>query len=116
MRVPIVAGNWKMYKTPAEAAAFAQELAPALTSLKGAERVVCPPFVDIAVVKHVLEGTPIKLGAQNMHWETQGAFTSSVSAAMLQGLVDYVIIGHSEVRQYHIIDQPLQHCCGDAAR
>src|SRR5450432_915017 len=100
MRVPIVAGNWKMYKTPAEAAAFAQELAPALTSLKGAERVVCPPFVDIAVVKHVLEGTPIKLGAQNMHWETQGAFTSSVSAAMLQGLVDYVIIGHSEVRQY----------------
>ena len=100
MRMPIVAGNWKMYKTLGEAAAFAQELAPALSALKGAERVICPPFVDIPDVKRVLDGTPIKLGAQNIHWETQGAFTSSISAPMLQGLVEYVIIGHSEVRQY----------------
>ena len=100
MRVPIVAGNWKMYKTPVEAAAFARALIPALSSLNGAERVVCPPFVDIPGVCDVLKGTPIKVGAQNVHWETQGAFTSSVAAPMLQGLVEYVIVGHSEARQY----------------
>jgi triosephosphate isomerase (TIM) len=99
MRVPIVAGNWKMYKTPAEAAAFAKALVPALGPLNGAERVVCPPFIDIPGVYEVLRGTPIKVGAQNVHWETQGAFTSSISAPMLQGLVEYVIVGHSEVRQ-----------------
>jgi triosephosphate isomerase len=100
MRLPIVAGNWKMYKTPDEAAAFAEALIPALGSLEGAERVVCPPFIDIPGVKMALEGSPIKVGAQNIHWEGQGAYTSSISAPMLQGWVDYVIIGHSEVRQY----------------
>src|ERR1041385_1382504 len=100
MRLPIVAGNWKMYKTTDEAAAFAQALVPALGPLEGAERIVCPPFIDIPGVKKALEGSQIKVGAQNVHWETQGAFTSSISASMLQGWVDYVIIGHSEVRQY----------------
>ncbi len=100
MRLPIVAGNWKMYKTPAEAATFAKALVPVLAPLDRVERVVCPPFLDIAGVAEALKGTPIKVGAQNVHWETQGAFTSSVSAPMLQGLVEYVIIGHSEVRQY----------------
>jgi triosephosphate isomerase (TIM) len=100
MRTPIVAGNWKMYKTPAEAAEFAKALIPALSPLNGVERVVCPPFVSIPGVKHVLEGSPIKVGAQNVHWEAQGAFTSSVAPNMLVGLVEYVIIGHSEVRQY----------------
>ncbi|HLY26888.1 MAG TPA: triose-phosphate isomerase, partial [Aggregatilineales bacterium] len=100
MRTPIVAGNWKMYKTPAEAVSFVQALRPALEPFSGAERVVCPPFIAIPGVKQALEGSPIKVGAQNMHWETQGAFTSSISAPMLQGWVDYVIIGHSEVRQY----------------
>src|SRR5215467_13373413 len=100
MRMPIVAGNWKMYKTPGEAQAFAEALVPALGPLEGAERVVCPPFIDIPGVKQALEGSPIKVGAQNMHWEAQGAYTSSISAPMLQGWVDYVIIGHSEVRQY----------------
>jgi triosephosphate isomerase len=100
MRIPIIAGNWKMFKTPAEAVAFAKALIPALTPLNGAERVVCPPFVDIPGVHDALAGTPIKVGAQNVHWEAQGAFTGSVSVPMLQGLVEYVIIGHSEVRQY----------------
>jgi len=100
MRLPIVAGNWKMYKTPSEAVAFAEALVPALGPLEGAERVVCPPFIDIPGVKKVLEGSPIKVGAQNVHWEPQGAYTSSISAPMLQGWVEYVIIGHSEVRQY----------------
>jgi triosephosphate isomerase len=100
MRVPIIAGNWKMYKTPQEAIEFAKALIPKLTSLDGAERVVCPPFVAIAGVREALAGTPIKVGAQNVHWEAQGAFTSQISVPMLKGLVEYVIIGHSEVRQY----------------
>lgn len=100
MRIPIVAGNWKMYKTPGEAVAFAKALIPALSPLDGAERVVCPPFIDIPGVAAALAGSPIKVGAQNVHWEAQGAFTGSISIPMLKGLVEYVIIGHSEVRQY----------------
>lgn len=100
MRTPIIAGNWKMYKTPAEAVAFVKELAPRLASFDGAERVVCPPYVAIPGVADALRGTPVKVGAQNVHWEKQGAFTGQVSAPMLQGLVEYVIVGHSEVRQY----------------
>jgi triosephosphate isomerase len=100
MRIPIVAGNWKMFKTPAEAVEFARALIPALSPLEGAERVVCPPFVDIPGVAAVLAGSPIKVGAQNVHWEAQGAFTGGVSIPMLRGLVEYVIVGHSEVRQY----------------
>ncbi len=100
MRLPIIAGNWKMFKTPAEAVEFVRALVPLLTPLDKAERVVCPPFVAIPGVTEALKGTPVKVGAQNVHWEKQGAFTSSVSAPMLQGLVEYVIIGHSEVRQY----------------
>src|SRR5258706_16300502 len=86
MRTPIVAGNWKMYKTPAEAVEFAKALVPALSPLNGVERVVCPPFVCIPGVKQALEGSPIKVGAQNAHWEAQGAFTSSIAPGMLPGL------------------------------
>lgn len=100
MRTPIIAGNWKMYKTPAEAVAFVNELAPRLAGFNAAERVVCPPYVAIPGVADALKNTPIKVGAQNVHWEKQGAFTGQVSAPMLQGLVEYVIVGHSEVRQY----------------
>jgi triosephosphate isomerase (TIM) len=100
MRMPIVAGNWKMFKTPAEAVAFAKALVPALTPLDNVERVVCPPFVDLPGVHDALKGTPIKVGAQNVHWEAQGAYTGSIAVPMLQGLVEYVIVGHSEVRQY----------------
>ncbi len=100
MRQPVVAGNWKMFKTPAEAVAFAKALVPVLTPLNGAERIVCPPFIDIPGVADALKGTPIKVGAQNVHWEPQGAFTSQISAPMLKGLVEYVIVGHSEARQY----------------
>jgi len=89
-----------MYKTPGEAVEFVKALIPGLSPLDGVERVVCPPFIDIPGVKAALDGTPIKLGAQNVHWEKQGAFTGSISAPMLQGMVEYVIIGHSEVRQY----------------
>jgi triosephosphate isomerase (TIM) len=100
-RTPIVAGNWKMYKTPREAVEFVTALLPELSSLEGVERVVCPPYLALAAVSDTLAGTPIKVGAQNVHWQKEGAFTSDISADMLQGLVEYVIVGHSEVRQYH---------------
>lgn len=100
MRTPIIAGNWKMFKTPAEAVTFVNELAPRLALFEAAERVVCPPFVALPGVAAALAGTPIKVGAQNVHWEPQGAFTGQIAPPMLQGLVEYVIIGHSEVRQY----------------
>jgi triosephosphate isomerase (TIM) len=100
MRQPIIAGNWKMYKTHTEAVAFVKELAPALAPFSPVERVVCPPFIALAGVSEALTGTGIEVGAQSMHWEAQGAFTSQVAPTMLQGLVRYVIIGHSECRQY----------------
>lgn len=101
MRVPIVAGNWKMFKSAQEASEFITALLPKLTPLEGVERVVCPAYVALPAVSAALQGTPIKVGAQNVHWKTEGAFTSDVSAPMLKGLVEYVIVGHSEVRQYH---------------
>lgn len=100
MRLPIIAGNWKMYKTPREAVEFVRALLPGLSPLTEAERVVCPPFIAIPGVSEALAGSPIKVGAQNVHTEAQGAYTGGISAPMLAGLVEYVIIGHSEVRQY----------------
>lgn len=100
MRLPIVAANWKMHKTPAEAAEFAHALIAPLLPFEGVERVVCPSFVAIPAVAEALRGTPIKVGAQNVHQAPHGAYTGCVSVPMLQGLVEYVIIGHSEVRQY----------------
>jgi triosephosphate isomerase len=100
MRTPIMAGNWKMYKTVAEALDFARAVKEPLASVKGVEKVICSPFVAIAPLADALRGTSVKLGAQNMYWEEQGAFTGEVSPLMLQGLCDMVIIGHSERRQY----------------
>ncbi len=100
MRTPIIAGNWKMFKTLPESVAFARELAPRLEQFGSVERVVCPTFVSLAAVADVLRDTPIKVGAQNLHWEESGAFTSQISPTMLQGLAEYVIVGHSECRQY----------------
>lgn len=100
MRTPIIAGNWKMYKTPAEAVAFVNAIKDRLADLKAAERVVCPPYVAIPGVQAALAGTDIAVGAQDVHWEKEGAYTSQVSAPMLVGLVKYVIIGHSETREY----------------
>jgi len=100
MRKPIIAGNWKMHKTIAETVALIKELAP-LTAGTAAEVVVCPPFTALAAAKAALAGTAIGLGAQDMHWEKQGAYTGEVSAPMLRDAgCDYVILGHSERRQY----------------
>lgn len=100
MRTPIIAGNWKMYKTVSESAAFARELAPRLAAYTTVERVVCPTFVALDAVATALRDTGIEVGAQSVHWENEGAYTSQISPAMLKELVTYVIIGHSETRQY----------------
>ena len=100
MRTPIIAGNWKMNKTMAETKAMITELAP-LVADADCEVVLCVPYTDIATAKKAAKGTNIKIGAENVHWAEKGAFTGEVSAEMLKELkVDYVIIGHSERRQY----------------
>ncbi len=100
MRIPLVAGNWKMYKTVAEARHLVSEMVPGLQSVKGVEKVLCPPFTDLMAVLSMLEGTEIGLGAQNMYWEIAGAFTGEISPTMVAELCKYVIIGHSERRTY----------------
>jgi triosephosphate isomerase (TIM) len=102
MRKAIVAGNWKMFKTVAQATEFANALKAVpdfLTDANRAEVVVCPPYIDIPAVRDALQGTPIKTGAQNVHHLKEGAYTGCISAGMLQGYVEYVILGHSEVRR-----------------
>lgn len=100
MRIPVIAGNWKMHKTADESVAFVHALAPALAPYTTVERVVCPAFVALAGVANALQGTGIKVGAQNVSAAVAGAYTSQIAIGMLQGLAEYVIIGHSEVRQY----------------
>ena len=100
MRKPIIAGNWKMNKTPEEAAQLVKDLIPLVKDAK-CDVVVCTPAVNFAAVKPVIEGTNIKLGAQNVHFKASGAYTGELSADMLKACgVDYVIVGHSERRQY----------------
>ena len=100
MRTPFIAGNWKMHKTIEEAVALVAGLRSALEGVEGCDVAVCPPFPALAAVREALAGSTIGLGAQNMYWEEQGAFTGEVSPLMLQGVCDYVIIGHSERRTY----------------
>jgi triosephosphate isomerase len=100
MRKPFVAGNWKMFKTVAEARHLVSELVPGLQSISGVEKVICPPFTALLAVHALLEGTDIGLGAQNMHWEDAGAYTGEISPAMLAEMCNYVILGHSERRTY----------------
>ncbi len=100
MRRPIIAGNWKMNMTPAEAEQLVAELIPLVKDAK-CDVVVCPPYVDLAVVAKLLVGTNIKLGAQSIHWAPKGAFTGEISADMLLSVgVTHAIVGHSERRQY----------------
>jgi triosephosphate isomerase len=101
MRKPIIAGNWKMNKTPEEAAAFFENLPFAIRNEKKVEMVICPPFLCLDRLSKAMEGTSITLGAQNMHWENNGAFTGEISASMLKAAgCAWVLIGHSERRQF----------------
>lgn len=100
MRKPIIAGNWKMHKTVDEAVKFIEEIKPLVKDAK-CEVVVCPAFLALDAAVKAAKGTNIKVGAQNVHFEEKGAFTGEVAPGMLEDLgVDYVIIGHSERRQY----------------
>jgi len=95
----VVAGNWKMNTTVAEAVALAAAVRDGAASASGVELVLCPPFVSLAAVSDAVKGSAVKVGAQNMHFEDSGAFTGEGSPGMLQDLCDYVIVGHSERRQ-----------------
>jgi triosephosphate isomerase len=100
MRTPLVIGNWKMQGTLAEARTLATAIRDGLKRPRGVEVVVCPPFTALAAVGEILAGSPIRLGAQNCHWEASGAHTGEVSPAMLAELgCRYVLVGHSERRR-----------------
>ena len=100
-RKPIVVGNWKMFMGPSDGTKLAQNLVNACHIISAIDVVICPPFVALTDVSGVIEGTGICLGAQNIFWESNyGSFTGEVSSQMLSGWCDYVIVGHSERRQY----------------
>ena len=100
-RSAVIAGNWKMNMTPSQTGAFIKELAPKVAGLDGCKIVLCVPYVDIAAAVEAAKGTNIEIGAENIHWAEKGAFTGEISGAMLSECgVKYVIVGHSERRQY----------------
>jgi triosephosphate isomerase len=100
-RRPIVAGNWKMNKLVGQSIDLAAEVKRRLSGFDAADIVLCPPFTALKSVGDLIRFSDVKLGAQNLHWEAEGAYTGEVSAAMLQDLAcEYVIIGHSERRAY----------------
>lgn len=101
MRKPVIAGNWKMYKTTHETAAFFQEFTAALRSPAPCEIVVCPPFVNIPAAVAAVQGMPVGIGGQDLFWLREGAYTGEISAPMLAAAgCQWVIVGHSERRQY----------------
>lgn len=100
MRIPIIAGNWKMNTTVNEALNLVKEIQPDLNKITKIERVICPPFISLVPVHDLIQGSQIKLGAQNVYFAEKGAFTGEISALMLVDLCEYVVIGHSERRQY----------------
>ncbi len=100
MRTPLIAGNWKMNTTIAQASALVAEMRERLDRIEGVDKVLCPPFISLVVIGELLRGTSIKLGAQNMYYEEKGAYTGEVSPLMLSQLCQFVILGHSERRQY----------------
>ena len=100
-RTAVIAGNWKMNMTPAQTTAFMNELAPKVAGLDGCKIVLCVPYVDIAAAVEATKGTNIAVGAENVHMEAKGAYTGEISGEMLKECgVEYVIVGHSERRQY----------------
>lgn len=100
MRTPFVAGNWKLNKTAEEAVAFVREIRYGLNQIEGIDIAVCPPFIAIPAVAEVLQASKIGVGAQNMYYEDSGAYTGECSAPMLKPFCQYVILGHSERREY----------------
>jgi triosephosphate isomerase len=100
-RKPLIAGNWKMYKTPDEAAATAQQLVRSVGSVSDVDIMIAPTFIALAAVYAAIKNSPVALGAQNLYWQDEGAYTGEISAPMLKSVgCRYCIIGHSERRQY----------------
>ena len=100
MRIPMIAGNWKMNTTISEAVKLVSEMRTELDEVDNVDKIACPPFVSLGAVKELIKGSSIKLGAQNLYFEEKGAYTGEISPLMLAGLCEFVIIGHSERRQY----------------
>ena len=100
MRVPMIAGNWKMNTTVSEAIELVNEMRQGLDQIDNVDKVICPPFISLATVRELIKGSSIKLGAQNIYFEEKGAYTGEISPLMLADLCEFVIIGHSERRQY----------------
>ncbi len=100
MRVPMIAGNWKMNTTVSEAIELVSEMRRKLDEIGGVDKVICPPFISLVVVRELIKGSSIRLGAQNLYFEEKGAYTGEISPLMLADLCEFVIIGHSERRQY----------------
>jgi len=100
MRIPFIAGNWKMNTTVTEAERLVYEMLDKLDRIEGVEKVLCPPFVSLVAINMMLQGSSIKLGAQNMYFEIKGAYTGEISPVMLSELCEFVILGHSERRGY----------------
>ncbi|MFC1846046.1 triose-phosphate isomerase [Chloroflexota bacterium] len=100
MRKPLIAGNWKMNTNITEAVTLVQSMLPKLDTVEGVDKVICPPYISLDAIKKCIEGTSVKLGAQNMYFKEKGAFTGEISVNMLTGLCEFVILGHSERRQY----------------
>jgi triosephosphate isomerase len=100
MRIPLIAGNWKMNTTLSEALALVKKMRPELDQIDNVEKVIFPPFISLAAIKELIKGSTIKLGAQNLYFEARGAYTGEISPLMLADLCEFVIIGHSERRQY----------------
>src|ERR1035441_316777 len=100
-RTPIIAGNWKMYKTVKESVDFVKELHEKLKDVKDREILVCPTALAVSAVAEALRFSNIQVGSQDAHWENEGAFTGNVSPVMFKAEgVKYIILGHSECRQY----------------
>ncbi len=100
MRTPFIAGNWKMNKAPAAAAEFANEIKEALNAIEGVDIAFCPPYIAIPAVAEAVAGTKIGVGAQNMYFEESGAYTGEIAPDMLTPYCQYVILGHSERREF----------------
>ena len=101
MRVPVIAGNWKMYKTARQAAETIRTLAGLITGVRGVEVVICPPFTALSAAGEAAKGSAVAIGAQDCHWEKEGAFTGEVAVPMIADLgCSHCIVGHSERRQF----------------
>ena len=100
MRVPMIAGNWKMNTTVGEAIELVNDMLQGLDEIDNVDKVICPPFISLAAVRELVKGSSVKLGAQNLYFEEKGAYTGEISPLMLADLCEFVIIGHSERRQY----------------